>query len=414
MVTAIYRTHGRVSRSSQYCMKNLQTGIHCPRGGWQQNQATSRPDCLWPEDSSSMSNAAQLEEKQHWAVERPKLDNAWKLRAFIFIDLDDLEFKDTRKKRVRKNLELSMKSAVLCKVLHLGHGKPVAKTNPTLADQNTHASSKLTNQRENALERRNNALLGRVSIRWVMNIAGKGENSLQHCNLVHKIYPHASSNENPGCESRGWQRVGKARNIAGIEHDESQEQKRCHPRGTRGVGAEVPKNTKDELYSEVTVWKTDDSGSDAVFTEQSSSASQMTAAKVMDVMTRPPGCAVQAAHAVSAHVPSQNGRRSSIAETWSQSRHLETSTTTQVAQILVQYWRSSCSSWAESVRSSFGRTIVGKAIWESPFEKWLGENSKLGMSLCSSWKRIILICVCGWHKIGWKETKSWSDVESTQ
>ena len=44
----------------------------------------------------------------------------------------------------------------------------------------------------------------------------------------------------------------------------------------------------------------------------------------------------------------------------------------------------------------------------------LGENSKLGMSLCTSWKRIILICVCGWHKICWKETKSWSDVESTQ
>ena len=32
----------------------------------------------------------------------------------------------------------------------------------------------------------------------------------------------------------------------------------------------------------------------------------------------------------------------------------------------------------------------------------------------SSWKRIILVCVCGWNKIGWKETKSWSDVESTQ
>ena len=35
----------------------------------------------------------------------------------------------------------------------------------------------------------------------------------------------------------------------------------------------------------------DDSGSRAVFTEQSSSASQMTAAKVMDVIARPPECA---------------------------------------------------------------------------------------------------------------------------
>ena len=43
----------------------------------------------------------------------------------------------------------------------------------------------------------------------------------------------------------------------------------------------------------------DDSGSYAVFTEQGSSASQMTAAKVMDVISRLPGCAGQAADAVS-------------------------------------------------------------------------------------------------------------------
>ena len=61
----------------------------------------------------------------------------------------------------------------------------------------------------------------------------------------------------------------------------------------------------------------------------------------------------------------------------------------------------------------FGRTIMGKAIWENPIKTWMGENSKLGMSLCSSWKRIILICVCGWHKIGVKKQR-WSDVESTQ
>ena len=44
----------------------------------------------------------------------------------------------------------------------------------------------------------------------------------------------------------------------------------------------------------------DDSGSYAVPTEQGSSASQMTAAKVMDIKSRLPGCAGQAADAVSA------------------------------------------------------------------------------------------------------------------
>ena len=43
-----------------------------------------------------------------------------------------------------------------------------------------------------------------------------------------------------------------------------------------------------------------DSGSYAEFTEQGSSASQMTAAKVMDIISRLPGCDGQAADAVSA------------------------------------------------------------------------------------------------------------------
>ena len=44
----------------------------------------------------------------------------------------------------------------------------------------------------------------------------------------------------------------------------------------------------------------DDSGSYAVLTEQGSSASQMTAAKIMDIISRLPGCDGQAAGAVSA------------------------------------------------------------------------------------------------------------------
>ena len=45
----------------------------------------------------------------------------------------------------------------------------------------------------------------------------------------------------------------------------------------------------------------DDSGADAGFMEQGSSASQMTAAKVMDIKSRLPGCSGQAAGAVSAY-----------------------------------------------------------------------------------------------------------------
>ena len=44
----------------------------------------------------------------------------------------------------------------------------------------------------------------------------------------------------------------------------------------------------------------DNSGSYAVFTEQGSSASLMTAAKYMDIISRLPGCDGQAADAVSA------------------------------------------------------------------------------------------------------------------
>ena len=45
----------------------------------------------------------------------------------------------------------------------------------------------------------------------------------------------------------------------------------------------------------------DDSGFYAVFTDQGSSASQMTAARIMDFISRLPGCAGQAADAVSAY-----------------------------------------------------------------------------------------------------------------
>ena len=87
----------------------------------------------------------------------------------------------------------------------------------------------------------------------------------------------------------------------------------------------------------------DDSGSYAVFTEQGSSASQMTAAKVMDIISRLPGCSGHADDAVSACTQVKNGRWSNIIENSQigMSRHLDSSTTTQMSKIMVQYGRPS-------------------------------------------------------------------------
>ena len=99
----------------------------------------------------------------------------------------------------------------------------------------------------------------------------------------------------------------------------------------------------------------DDSWSYAVFTEQGSSASQMTAAKVMDIITRLPGCAGQAADAVSAYTKVKKGRYSKIIENSQigMIRHLDSSTTTQMAKTMVQYGRPS--------RSSCGKSNLGKS-----------------------------------------------------
>ena len=83
----------------------------------------------------------------------------------------------------------------------------------------------------------------------------------------------------------------------------------------------------------------DGAGSYAVFTERGSSASQMTAAKVMDIFCRLLGCAGQARETVSVYSQVNMEGCSKIIENSEigMSRHFESSTTTQMASIMVQY-----------------------------------------------------------------------------
>ena len=113
----------------------------------------------------------------------------------------------------------------------------------------------------------------------------------------------------------------------------------------------------------------DDSGSYAVFTEQGSSASQMTAAKVMDT-SRPPGCAAQAPDAVSAHTqvemedapPLVKISKSECPDSW--------------VRLPKHKWPKSWSSVEDPVvllgRNLYGHPLGGLS-WERQFQKVLFE-----------------------------------------
>ena len=77
-------------------------------------EKTARPDHVWPEVWTKIGKAAQIREKQEWAKEKPKLDNARKLREFT------LSIRKTKKhreilKNSRRKLERPMAPAMPCK-----------------------------------------------------------------------------------------------------------------------------------------------------------------------------------------------------------------------------------------------------------------------------------------------------------
>ena len=61
-----------------------------------------------------MSDAAKRKAKQKWAFEKPKLDDARRLRGIFYLEPDDEEFKHTMK-NARRKLEIPMPAAMPCK-----------------------------------------------------------------------------------------------------------------------------------------------------------------------------------------------------------------------------------------------------------------------------------------------------------
>ena len=130
-------------------------------------------------------------------------------------------------------------------------------------------------------------------------------------------FSNASSHENSRSEGSSGQVMGKLEKIPAWDKTKVRSKKEVIDEArTKGIKVHLAslmdichlKNaeleTKHQKYKCRVVLRgdivKDDSGSCAVFTEQGSSASQMTAAKIMDIISRLPGCDGQAADAVSA------------------------------------------------------------------------------------------------------------------
>ena len=69
-----------------------------------------------PKFGSVCQKTAKKMLKQEWAMEKPKLDNARKLRGSVLIDPEDGEYKETMKNG-RNELEIPMEAAMPCKMV---------------------------------------------------------------------------------------------------------------------------------------------------------------------------------------------------------------------------------------------------------------------------------------------------------
>ena len=150
----------------------------------------------------------------------------------------------------------------------------------------------------------------------------------------------------------------------------------------------------------------DDSGPYAVFAEQGSSASQMTAAKVMAIISRLPGCSGQVADAPSAYIQVKMEDVPSLSKI----------PTSECPEIWIRQpkhkWPKSWSTMEDPVvpreRNLYGHPLAG-LLWERQFENILLEHvwKKVPSCECLFVKRekTVLVLVCRRNKTGWEEEK---------
>ena len=299
--------HGQVWQYSFYWMKGHLTDIHGPGGDWRGNQRPQDPTmygqmfgsiCLMHRNAKRSKNGLSRNQSSIMPD------------TYVASSSSNLRMRTSRTSwnNACRKLEIPMPGAMPCRTpkssggeTYCGIGKSKTKHACFVeADESTKIR-----------------LEGAPCRYHEDPIAAKGINSLSHYNSVHKFIPMHQALKNTRCEGCSGKRMGKHGKDTGMAADESQKQKRsdrwskewrekssfCVIDGSSSSLKFL--DPKFQNYKARVVLRgdivEDDPGSYAVLTEQGSSASQMTAAKIMDIISRVPACAGQAADAVSAY-----------------------------------------------------------------------------------------------------------------
>ena len=136
-----------------------------------------------------MGKHAKLNEKPKWSNEKFHLENTRKLRGIYFIDPEDKDFIETIK-NARKKLETSVDLVVI-------FNKIVKNCGNNGSNKIQTKLSCIQESDESARMRMGNS----IPHHHEDHFAGKGENSLQHYNLVHKFIPMPQAMKIPAAKA---------------------------------------------------------------------------------------------------------------------------------------------------------------------------------------------------------------------
>ena len=170
---------------------------------------------------TKIGKAAQKREKQGWANEKPKLDNARKLRGIYFIP-EDGEYKETIK-NARRKLGNPMDAAMICK----------RWTKKLSSFQETEAKScesiKIPKTKHACIVEAHESTRQRLESSLPKDhedhIADKGYCSMTHYNLVHKFIPMPQAMKTPDAKAAVEKEWKEARNHCSLAVGQSLEQK---------------------------------------------------------------------------------------------------------------------------------------------------------------------------------------------